>query len=68
MTHKLHVGVTLATTRIVAAMGSGSVDNVMHPSEAPGGVEVMANADDKHFVRANKNHARPPPKLSADGP
>ena len=44
---------TTTVTKIEAAIDSGSVDNVMHPDEVPGGVEITSNKGGKHFVGAN---------------
>ena len=43
----------VSTTRIQAAVDSGSVDNVMHPGEVPDGIHISPHPHDRHFVGAN---------------
>ena len=39
----------------VAAVDSGSVDNVMHPADVPQGTKILPNKEDRHFVGANNS-------------
>ena len=43
------------TSRVQAAVDSGSVDNVIHPNDVPQGTQMKPNERDRHFVGANNS-------------
>ena len=49
------IAMTEQEVTVTVAMDSGSVDNVIHPREAPEDVEPEPNLTDKHFVGANNS-------------